>query len=277
MATESLVWPGPPSLTNGNDDTDYTLGARFSLVAPQDCSGIVWERTPDVVSHTPTGGEWIATLWNWDTQTIIASVPFTPLAAVEQAIPFGANFPLINGVNYAATVFTRDYVFLAKSGGDIFTPSLNVAADGGVIGVSSNPEAFPAGQPASWYFIGPQMETGGVDPAEGSVDIGLDLAVATTGARRSSGSAAAGLGLAVAATGARPSRGTVAVVIDLAVSAAGARASSGAAALGVNLAVNAAGPVAAVAGGGPRLVTVGRASRLTSVARPDAITTSTRG
>ena len=121
MATEALVWPGPPSLTNGYDAQDYTLGVRFALVAPQGCSGIVWERTPDVVSHTPTGGQWIATLWNWDTQAIIASIPFTPLAAVRQEISFGATFGLVNGVNYAATVFTQDYTFLAGGGGDIFT------------------------------------------------------------------------------------------------------------------------------------------------------------
>lgn len=241
MATEALVFPGPPSLTNGNDDTDYTLGLRFGLVAPQDCSGIVWERTPDVVSHTPSGGQWIATLWNWDTQTIIEAVVFTPLAAIRQEIPFVSNHSLASGVNYAATIFTRDYVFLAKTGGDISTPSGNAIADVGVIGVNPSPTNFPASQPSSWYFISPAMVTGAPDPAEGTSDTGLGLAVVAAGARLSQGLAGAGVGLTVAAAGAAPARGTVALSLGLAVAAAGARASGGTAALELGLAPAATG------------------------------------
>lgn len=240
MATEALVWPGPPSLTNGNDDTDYNLGCRFSLVAPQGCSGVVWERTPDVVTHTPTGGQWFATLWNWDTQAILAQVPFTPLAAVRQEVPFGVTVPLVNGVNYATTVFTRDYVFLASGGLDISTPSGNAIADIGVIGVSTDPDAYPGGTPASWYFIGPRMEVAG-GPAEGTSDVGLNLAVSATGAAAHQGVAGVGLGLAVAAAGAAPAQGVVALSLNLAVAASGARSSGGSAALGLGLAPAATG------------------------------------
>lgn len=298
MATEALVWPGPPSLTNGNDDTDYTLGVRFSLVAPQDCSGIVWERTPDVVSHTPTGGQWVATLWNWDSQTILAAIAFTPIAGVRQEVPFVAPVALTTGINYAATVFTRDYVFLTGGGGDLFTPSLNAAADVGVIGVNPSPLSFPASLPSSWYFIGPAMVTGGADPAEGAAGVDLNLAVAASGAAAHRGAANVGLALAVNAAGAAASRGVVALDFALAVAATGARASTGSAdaglglavaatgarpagsavALGLNLAVNATGPTPEVAPGGPpRLIRTGRTDRLTSRAATGVITSSSRG
>jgi len=78
-------------------------------------------------------------------------------------------------------------------------------------------------------------------PAEGSVALTLDLALAALGARASQGSAALGLGLALAGAGARDSQGSAGVGLGLALSASGARASQGSASLGLGLALAGAG------------------------------------
>lgn len=77
--------------------------------------------------------------------------------------------------------------------------------------------------------------------AEGTADLGLDLAVAAAGAAQHDGAAVLGLGLAVAAQGAAPAQGTVTLSLGLGVAATGARDSLGAAALGLGLAVVSAG------------------------------------
>lgn len=59
------------------------------------------------------------------------------------------------------------------------------------------------------------------EPAEGSADVGLGLAVAVAGGRDSAGGFAAGLGLGLAFAGARPSEGSFALGLPLALTFAG--------------------------------------------------------
>ncbi len=84
------------------------------------------------------------------------------------------------------------------------------------------------------------------DPAEGTIDVGLDLSVATSGATDHEGSAALGVAFAPAAAGATDHAGAVALGLGLAVASAGLRDSSAAGALGLNFAVAATGDAPAV-------------------------------
>jgi hypothetical protein len=77
--------------------------------------------------------------------------------------------------------------------------------------------------------------------AEGTAAVGLDLAVAASGARDSEGLAALGLGLAVAASGSSPNGGSAALSLNFALAGTGARESASSAALGLGLAVAASG------------------------------------
>lgn len=95
------------------------------------------------------------------------------------------------------------------------------------------------------YFVDLVFEPDGGTPAEGTVGLGLDLAVAATGGADAEGSAALGLGLAVAASGTARAQGAVALTLGLAPAAAGERASQGAATVGLGLAVAATGERAA--------------------------------
>lgn len=238
MATEELTFPGAPTLTNGNDGQNYGMGIRFSLVAPQSCEGVAWERTPDNPIDTPAGGQWVATLWNWDTQAILASQVFTPVAAIDQHVSFSSPVALLNGVNYAVTVYTRDYVFRSNASNlTITTPSANVVADQGVLANGGTPTTFPVTGTLAWYYVSPLMTVAGPDPAEGTAALGLDHAVSTTGGTDAEGSASAGLGLAVAASGSRPAQGAVTLGLGLAPAANGERASEGTAGVGLALAL----------------------------------------
>jgi hypothetical protein len=234
----------------------------------------IYDASNNVVATVPLDGAVVTSAWNQGT-------PVSPIA--------------LTAGTYRASVNTTHYLARANffSGGPIVRGDIT-----GVQGRFANGIAAPGGGSNSAYFVDIDFGDAAPEPAEGTADVGLGLAVAGTGgrasraaaalgvglavsgagARDSEGAAGVGLALAVSATGARPARGTVTIDLGLAIAAAGARAARGSAALGLNLAVAASGPVSPDGpGGGPRLVTVSRAARLTSVTRPSAITTSTRG
>lgn len=91
------------------------------------------------------------------------------------------------------------------------------------------------------YFVDLVFEPDGGTPAEGTSDVGLDLAVAATGGAAAEGAAAVGLGLAVAAAGSADAEGSAALGIGLAVSASGTSRAQGAVTLTLGLAPAAAG------------------------------------
>lgn len=127
-------------------------------------------------------------------------------------------------------------------------------------------DTYADGDTASWTWDGADGNSTSSEvtlPAQGSVALGLDLAVAAVGSRRSAGAAALGLDLAVAAAGARDSAGVVDLGLALALDARGARSSEGVASLGLGLAVTATsgslsparGPRIIGRNGNPRIVT----------------------
>lgn len=127
-------------------------------------------------------------------------------------------------------------------------------------------DTYADGDTASWTWDGTNGNSTSSEvtlPSQGSVALGLDLAVAAVGARDSAGAAAIGLDLAVAAAGARDSAGVAALGLDLAVDARGERSSAGVASLGLGLAVSAlSGSLSPARGpriirryGDPRIVT----------------------
>ena len=107
-------------------------------------------------------------------------------------------------------------------------------------------DTYADGDTSGWVWddpLNPGNSSSSEAPAtaEGTVDLGLDLAVAATGAAPAEGAAGAGIGLAVASQGAARAEGTVALSLGLAVTSTGARESLGAAALGIGLNVVSAG------------------------------------
>ena len=152
---ERIAWPSPPSATNEADGaTTYNMGLRFALLEDQDCAGITW-RVPDSVA-APGGGSHLASLWNWDTATRLASKTFTPVPGGDMDVLFDSVVSLVPSVNYAAAVFTNHYVNHAGTW-PVETASGNVAGDKGVLITSINPDAFPASPQDSWYYVGPLM------------------------------------------------------------------------------------------------------------------------
>lgn len=243
MAVESLTFPDPPTLTNGNDGgQDYNLGIRFSVDEIVPCVGVRWVRTPDSVSPPPTGGSHVAAVWVNDTEIRVAEKSFSPTPATDNFdVLFDAPIMLSPAPQlYVVSIFTKDYVFRASGGVEVTSPSGTMQADQGKLAANTDPLTFPASNQPAYYYVSPLIDIGGT-PAQGAAAVILDLAVAATGGRASQGAAAAGFGLAVAAVGSAPARGTAALDLGLAMAATGARSSGGSAAVGLNLAVAGSG------------------------------------
>jgi hypothetical protein len=222
-----------------NDDGPYSMGTWFVLS----------------VDGTATHGEWYFPstppsepvqigIYRDSDQALLGSATFPDgLSDGRHQVAFSPPIPLSAGVDYRVVIWTPDryvstsgYFNSDKTSGDIYCPPV---AGRYLVGPSL---AWPdnnfgnANYWADFVFV-PE----GDDPAEGTVDTGLNLAVAATGARSSSGTAAVGLGLAVAAQGSAPASGTVALTLGLGVAATGARASLGAADVGLGLSPAATG------------------------------------
>lgn len=297
MATEALVYPDPPTLTNGNDgNQDYNLGIRFSVDEAKSCVGVRWVRTPDSVAATPSGGTWVAAIWTVVGETRIAFKNFTPPAATDD---FDVLFddPIVLDplpTLYVVSIFTRDYTFRASFGGsEIFSPSGMMQADEGRLSANVDPLTYPSSVQASHYYLSPIIDLGGTDPetsGTGALTVG---ASAVTGASKpSSGTAALTAEATATGSTSRLTSGAAPVTLAASASLSTARTTAGRAELaaGATAARSTARTTTGTArvlldaygvqvrgGGGPRLVTVTRASRLTSVTRPSAILTSTRG
>lgn len=245
MALESIAWPEPPTFTDLVDPgQSYNMGIQFSHEDGGPCWGVEW-RVPDTVSDPP-GGTHAASIWEVASGTRVAYQEFVPVPGGLQDIEFTSK-PTLDPAPalYVAAVYTTHYVFHARTVNPVTSPSGKISADDGRLAAFNGGATlapYPADPFASWYYVSPIMDDGGSEPPnEGSAALGLDLAVAATGARDSAGSAALGLGLAVAAVGSAPHGGSAALTIDLALAATGGRDSAGSAALGLGLALDSAG------------------------------------
>lgn len=158
VAYEGLTFPLGPTLTNGNDSgQDYHMGIRFAVLASSLCYGVRWVRTPDSVALPPTGGEWLAEIWQVDTEAKIAEKAFVPTASTDNFdILFDDPVALIASPQlYTVSIFTEDYVYRNSGGVEIESPSGNIIADQGRLAATTNPDAYPSGNQVAWYFVSP--------------------------------------------------------------------------------------------------------------------------
>jgi hypothetical protein len=298
VATETLVYPDPPTLTNGNDgNQDYNLGIRFSVDEAKPCIGVRWVRTPDSVAATPNGGTWVAAIWTVVGETRIAFKNFTPPAATDDFdILFDPGDEVVLDplpTLYVVSIFTRDYTFRASFGGsEIFSPSGMMQADEGRLAASGNPLSYPASVQASHYYLSPIIEISGDPETSGTAGLTIGASAVTGASKPTSGAGALTVAGSAAVATSRLTSGTAALTATATAAGSSSRTTTGRAELaaGASAALSSARVTSGAArvlfdasatqvrgGGGPRLVTVGRASRLTSVTRPSAISTSTRG
>ena len=251
-----------PAVTNADNANAIYLGTYFIPAVDGLITKARWY--PPTTSQS---GAIAALFRTSDSAKIGADVTFAGSVAgpgwVE--VDFASPVAVVGGTQYAVVVRTPRYYTATTGGsspwpitnGDLSTPT-NAGRfnDSDSADVQFPTDAFNNG----CYFVDVEFTTGD-DPAEGSAALGLDLALAATGARDSGGVAAlglalavagsgsisaegvaaAGLGLTVAAAGARPASGSVALSLGLSVASTGARDSGGVAALGLGLAVSATG------------------------------------
>lgn len=296
MATETLVYPDPPTLTNGNDgNQDYNLGIRFSVDEAKPCVGVRWVRTPDSVAATPNGGTWVAAIWTVVGETRIATKNFTPTAATDDFDVLFDDPIMLDPLPtlYVVSIFTRDYVYRNSGNAQVDSPSGMIQADEGKLAASGDPLTYPASNQSAYYYLSPIIDLGGTDP-ETSGTAGLTIgASAVTGASKpTTGTGALTIAGSAAASTSRLTSGTAGLTAVATAAGSTSRATTGRAELtaGASAARSTARVTAGTAGltfaatatqvrggGGPRLVTVGRPDRLTSVTRPRAISTTTRG
>jgi len=298
VATETLTFPDPPTLTNGNDaNQDYGLGLRFSVDEAVPCVGVRWVRTPDSVAATPNLGSWVASVWTVVGETRIAFKNFTPTPATDN---FDVLFddPVMldpSPTLYVVSIFSRDYVYRASGGIELVSPSGMMQADQGKLAASGDPTTFPASNQASFYFVSPIIDLGG-DPEEhdttGTGALTVAASAVTAAVKPTSGTAALTATAAGTTATGRLTTGTAPLAAGASASLSTARVTAGRAELlagasaarsSVRVTAGTAGLTFAAAGvqvrggGGPRLTTVSRPERLTSSARPRAISTTTRG
>jgi hypothetical protein len=248
-----------PANLNNNDLPDkYSLGTRFQPAVDGQATHGEWY----FPITSPSQPVQIGIFRNSD-EVLLGSTTFAGgESAGRHQVAFSPAIDLVAGVEYTVAIWSSDtyvstsgYFASDKTSGDLYCPAV-----AGRFLVSASLD-FPDQSFGNANYWPDLIFVPDSDPAEGSAALGLDLAVAATGARSSSavaalglglavassgsisaeGQAAAGLGLAVAASGARPASGTVALSLNLAVSASGVRSASGAAALGLNLTVSASG------------------------------------
>jgi hypothetical protein len=282
--TESLFTTQVPVLHDNSDATTYTLGTYFTPAVDGTITAVRWwfPSTPQpgadpavkaALFRTSDGAKLTAE------PDVAFSVPgdSDQWNEVALATPISVTAASV----YCVAVRVPDR-YVASSGGSspwpITNGDLSAATGAGRFRDMNGLPGGAAGQPNTvfpsdsfgngCYFVDVVFAPTVAGPSEGTIDVGLDLAVAAVGAAAHESAVDVGLNLAVAAVGATRHEGSVALTFDLAVAATGARSSSGAAALGLNLApssVGANGTAARVVG--PRNITRG----------PDVTTTSRPG
>lgn len=158
-STETLAWPSEPTLTDGNDNENYVMGAQFHLLQGKLCYGVRW-KVPDSVENPSSGTHAVAL---WDLAPLrLAYKTFTPVPGGYQDILFDTPVALLAApVEYVVSVLTRHYSFRTPSptsGWLVESPSLNIRHDLSKLSASSDPTTFPGGAFSAWYYVSPIME-----------------------------------------------------------------------------------------------------------------------
>ena len=258
MAVETLGLPDPVA-TNVNDGAQiYDLAVGFSTLSDGQGLGVEWFTPLSAPGITP-----VVKWWRVSDGALLASKSFTAVAGTRQQIFFDDPIDVPAG-SYRVSVETIFFTLTSDWAG---WP----ASSSGM--VTANPDGWLHVEPGfpdngvrtALYHVSPIWEAAGVAPAEGSVAVGLDLSLATSGATDHEGAAALGLNLATDVSGAAahdgsaslglnfalaltghapvigPAQGAIASHLVLAPAAAGARDSRGTASVSLNLAPAVAG------------------------------------
>lgn len=156
---ETLAWPNPPTLTDGDDGENYVMGAVFHLLAPKLCYGVEW-RVPDTVVN-PTSGTHAVALW--DLAPIrLAYQPFTPIPGTVQQVLFDTPVALVAApAEFVVSVLTRHYSFRSPTPSSdwlVESPSLNIRHNSSRLSTTSDPNTIPGGAFNAWYYVSPIME-----------------------------------------------------------------------------------------------------------------------
>jgi hypothetical protein len=156
---ETLSWPSPPSLTDGDDGENYSMGALFHLLESKLCYGVEW-KVPDTVVNPSSGTHAVAL---WDLAPIrLAYKTFTPVPGTVQQIIFDTPVSLLAAPSeYLVSVLTRHYSFRAPSPSSdwlVESPSLNIRHNSSRLSATSDPTTIPGGSFNAWYYVSPIME-----------------------------------------------------------------------------------------------------------------------
>lgn len=158
---ETITWPTPPSLPDGNDAAQtYNLGLLWSLSG----SGGSWignVLNPAPLSHVaPAGGTNYTQAWNYDTSTLLTpSQAILPAAGGgKQEFLFDTPVAVTLGVAYMSAFYTQNYAFLANPLWDEVSPSGRIHADRGILRTDNSGSAnIPDTLTDSIYFISPMI------------------------------------------------------------------------------------------------------------------------
>jgi len=250
MVAETLFSGQEPVSHDTSDATTYSLTTYITAAVAGTVTHIRRWASTNYENH----GENVAgALFDWNTGTKLSSstdAEFT--SGIKDWWDYVALDPPVHvaaGAHIAPHIRTERYVSStgASSPWPVTNGDLSASTGAGRfhdMGPSGYTEAviFAADSfNSGCYFVDVVFVPDGDVAGEGSVALGLGLAVDAAGSAAHDGDAALGLGLAVAAAGATAHSGAVALTLGLGVSAVGTRGSSGAAALGLNLAPSGVG------------------------------------
>lgn len=178
----------------------------------------------------------VSDAWNWATPPSPLNLP----ADVYRVTVVATRYRATSGFFAGGSVTRGDITAIGGrfTGGDAAPGSTSTAAY--LVDIDGEPVSASAEGTAD---VGLNLAVGviGARASRGVAALGIDLAPLVAGARVSHGVAALGLQLSPSVTGAHDSEGALALGLNLAVAAAGRRASRGAVALGINLAVSVSG------------------------------------
>lgn len=149
---------GTPSLLDGYDGgVKYTLGTQFAISQSLRCAGVEW-----YVPATHPAAAVPFTLWNADTQTVVAtksvSISNADQSTLKRVLFTSPTAPLSTSVNWAVSVFTDRYTASPgytwpQTNGHLTTDALNGRLH--AAGVETFPEVVSGN--ASNYHVSPVM------------------------------------------------------------------------------------------------------------------------
>jgi hypothetical protein len=159
---EAVNYTNPgPSILDGNDNTVYTLGAKFYLMTAKPCYGLRWY-TP-TFTPPPNGLQHRASIYNRLSEEEIVGKNFdTTVNNDYMDILFDSPVNLsASPTDYVAAIFMSHYVYRVptpSTGWDLTSPSGNVHIEESRLVAWIQPD-YPASVTNAWYYISPLIGT----------------------------------------------------------------------------------------------------------------------